>query len=694
MITLVTASTARAGAVSGARTPVILDTDMWTGPDDVGAEANLFALDLRAEDQVIAIEVNTRTSRAEVATDSWKCAAAIAQFYGYPNVPVGSDMPDNGPDPTTDNYIGPCASYASPNTPAPIPAVESYREALVGQPDGSVVIVCTGYEENLANLLTSPPDSISPLSGAALVAEKVKTLVIMGGGYPSLDGENNFEGNAGAARYVQANWPTPITYDGHEVGAVVFTGETVSSVHPADSPVRAALLAVAGAGKAIASYDVTAAYYAIRPTDTSLTPVGPGTNAISTVGANAFTLGAGDDYYLLLNNATALEASIEALWDTLPGTTPQTISFTSTPPSTPIVGGSYAASAAGGASGNPVTLTIDSSSTSGCTIDSSGNVTFAAPLGTCIIDANEPGDTTYAPATAEQTIDVAGIPQTISFTSTPPTAPAIGSTYDLSASGGASGNAVTFSIDKSSTSGCTVSGSQVTFSAPTGSCVVDANELGTTTYAPAAQAQQTIEVIGVAQTVSFTSKPGSERVGDARYTPAATASSGLSVTIALDASSKGCTLSHGAVSFVAVGTCVIDATQAGTAIYMPTTTQQRIAIGKGLSKITITSTAPRSAKTGRGSYTPSARSTSGDKVQLSLGANSKGCQLSHGVVTFHASGTCVLVFSDPGNANYRAATPLRQVFTISKASSTSSQSRRLRSGSPFAGAVRLVLRFS
>ena len=70
------------------------------------------------------------------------------------------------------------------------------------------------------------------------------------------------------------------------------------------------------------------------------------------------------------------------------------------------------------------------------------------------------------------------------------------------------------------------------------------------------------------QTISFTSTaPGSASVGGATYTPTATATSGLAVTFTLDGTSTGCTLSGGVVSFTAVGTCVVDANQAGNATY-------------------------------------------------------------------------------------------------------------------------------
>ena len=49
------------------------------------------------------------------------------------------------------------------------------------------------------------------------------------------------------------------------------------------------------------------------------------------------------------------------------------------------------------------------------------------------------------------------------------------------------------SVDAASGSACTLSGSTVTFAA-VGTCVIDANQAGTATYAPAAQVQQQITV--------------------------------------------------------------------------------------------------------------------------------------------------------------------------------------------------------
>ncbi len=127
------------------------------------------------------------------------------------------------------DFAGPCGRLAPASATAPAAAVDVYRRALASQPDNAVVIASAGYLGNLADLLKSPADAISPLSGRDLVARKVRTLVAMGGGYPSRSGENNLAGDPAAAQYVSANWPTKLVWSGYEVGDVVHTGQTISA---------------------------------------------------------------------------------------------------------------------------------------------------------------------------------------------------------------------------------------------------------------------------------------------------------------------------------------------------------------------------------------------------------------------------------------------------------------------------------
>ncbi|MGZ0145905.1 nucleoside hydrolase [Kribbella sp. WER1] len=297
---------------------LIVDTDIFSDADDAGAVATALALQRAGEAQVLAVMVNTRTSRPAVAVDSWRCAAALTRYYGSSSTVIGSAQPANGTDVNNPDWAGPCAATTG-TVPAPADAVTAYRQVLAAQPDGSVVIASTGYLGNLARLLASPPDAYSPLNGTELVAQKVSRLVSMAGGYPSRNGENNIVGDVASAQTVAKKWPTELEWDGYEVGDAVHTGSTVSTTQPATSPLRVAYEAFVKPGNWIYSYDLVAVYRAVRPADQSMSRSGPGQNVISNSGANSFTPSLlGKQYYLKLVDATALDSAIDALLDSVP----------------------------------------------------------------------------------------------------------------------------------------------------------------------------------------------------------------------------------------------------------------------------------------------------------------------------------------------------------------------------------------
>lgn len=105
-------------------------------------------------------------------------------------------------------------------------------------------------------------------------------------------------------------------------------------------------------------------------------------------------------------------------------------------------------------------------------------------------------------------------PQTIHFTA-PPGA-RVGGSDTLAATGGRSGNAVTFSLDAATAAGvCALSGDgpELTYLG-TGACVVDANQLGNSTYAPAPQVQATITVAKATSRTELSSSVASASYGD------------------------------------------------------------------------------------------------------------------------------------------------------------------------------------
>ncbi len=385
----------------------------------------------------------------------------------------------------------------------------------------------------------------------------------------------------------------------------------------------------------------------------------------------------------------------------------QTITFTSTAPAGATVGGATYNVTATASSGLAVTFTIDASASGVCTItggagtrpprngvassttllgprgpraprgpvvnDGSATVSFIG-VGTCVIDANQAGDSNWnAAPQAQQSFAVAKGDQTITFTSTAPSGATVGGpTYTVTATA-SSGLTVTFTIDASAASVCSISGSTVSFIA-NGTCVIDANQAGNANYNPAPQAQQSFAVGKGNQTITFTSTaPAGAKVGGPTYTVTATASSGLTVALTIDASASAvCSISGSTVSFIGAGTCVIDANQAGNANYNAAPqVQQSFAVAKGDQTITFTSTAPAGAKVGGPTYTVTATASSGLTVAFTIDASASSvCSISGSTVSFIGTGTCVIDANQAGNANYNAAPQVQQSFAVAKGDQT------------------------
>ena len=312
---------------------------------------------------------------------------------------------------------------------------------------------------------------------------------------------------------------------------------------------------------------------------------------------------------------------------------------------------------------NPV-ISVDPSANGSCTI-SGATVTFRRRRH--LRDRRQPGRQRQlrgrAPGPA--VIRPVSATQTITFTSTPPDPALVGGTYTATASGGGSGNPVTFSIDPSAHGSCTIAGGTVTFVAD-GTCVIDANQAGNAGYQAAPQAQQSFA--GPAPDHHLHLDPADPALVGGTYTVTASGgASGNPVTFTVDPSAQGtCSIAGGIVTFVAVGTCVIDANQAGNAGYQAATQVQQSFAVSAAQSITFTSTPP-SATVGGATYTPAATATSGLQPGHHRRLLVHG-QLLHlgGRVTFVAVGTCVIDANQAGNASYQAAPQVQQSFAVAK----------------------------
>src|SRR5579859_1730251 len=187
---------------------VIIDTDIAPDYDDVGALALLHSLADRGEAKILAT-ISCNGFETTVPTLN-----LLNTYFKRPGIQIGvtkSDKPnENCRQKWAEAIVAKYPHSIKENEDAP-DAVQLYRRILSIQPDQSVTIVTIGFFTNLARLLASAPDNLSPLNGKELVARKVKQLVSMAAGMGS-DGRGFREFNvlvdAPSSQKVFKEWPT------------------------------------------------------------------------------------------------------------------------------------------------------------------------------------------------------------------------------------------------------------------------------------------------------------------------------------------------------------------------------------------------------------------------------------------------------------------------------------------------------
>ncbi|WP_348262908.1 choice-of-anchor D domain-containing protein [Telmatobacter sp. DSM 110680] len=242
---------------------------------------------------------------------------------------------------------------------------------------------------------------------------------------------------------------------------------------------------------------------------------------------------------------------------------PQTITFVTNPPASAANKSSFTVAATGGASGNPVTFT--SSGVCSITGTTPGTATYAmnSSTGSCSVIANQAGNSSYAAAAqVTKTVTATPIAQAITFTTNPPASAVYKSSFIVAATGGASGNPVTFT----SSGACSNAGATYTMTSGMGTCSVIANQAGNASYAAAAPITKTVTATQAAQTITFTTNPPASAVYKSSFTVAATGgASGNPVTFT---SSGACSNAGANYTMTSgAGTCSVTANQAGNSNY-------------------------------------------------------------------------------------------------------------------------------
>jgi hypothetical protein len=258
---------------------VIIDTDLSLWWDDASTLGLANVLQQRGRLRILGVVSDVRNRVAVAAID------AINTAYGHGTIPVGavagSDA-DTFPHGYTDVLARrlPHSIDTSDDVPG---AVSLYRRVLTHQPDHSVTIVSLGGYTNLAGLLASKRGQDDQPDGRALIAKKVKRLVIMdgifpGGGPPFTNQKIDL---AAARALVGGNWPTPMAWVDGLGGIQTKVGGTLCTTAPPSHPMRIVYEALFACGPpGDGNWDAPTLLYAINDLPGVFSELGRGGAAV------------------------------------------------------------------------------------------------------------------------------------------------------------------------------------------------------------------------------------------------------------------------------------------------------------------------------------------------------------------------------------------------------------------------------
>lgn len=201
---------------------VILDTDIGPDCDDVGALVCLIDYAKKYGFPILGI-CNCTSNKAGTGTIDAVCRHCgieppyLGQWHGegFQDEPACHKYNDAVAEKFSEAYRNGTLKTAD--------EVTFYRTLLSKAEDDSVMIITIGMFNDLAALLRSGADEISPLSGMELVKAKVNCLVSMAAILPE-GRECNVISDYKAAEVVFNEWPTAVYLSDFHIGWKIMTG--------------------------------------------------------------------------------------------------------------------------------------------------------------------------------------------------------------------------------------------------------------------------------------------------------------------------------------------------------------------------------------------------------------------------------------------------------------------------------------
>ncbi len=300
---------------------VVFDTDITGDVDDVLALAMLHTLADRGECVIEAVTVSKINPLAAPFVD------AVNTFYGRPDIPIGvtkdAQRRQSKYLKLVEHKDGDQWRYPHDlKTGAAPEATRLLRSVLASADDRSITVIQVGLAANLASLIASEPDDLSPLSGIELVRQKVRLVSVMAGAFRPV-GENdhyleaNVRNGIGSMQRFASNWPAdvPVIWSDFLIGiAAPYPRESIARDfrYRHHHIVRESYLLHSGPNHDRPTWDLTSVLYAVRPNDSYFDLSPRGTVTVDEDGFTQFHPDSnGRDRYLKMSDEQAIRV-IEA----------------------------------------------------------------------------------------------------------------------------------------------------------------------------------------------------------------------------------------------------------------------------------------------------------------------------------------------------------------------------------------------
>lgn len=276
--------------------PFIIDSDFSSDVDDVLAiSMACYYMDHNMID-IKGVALCTMSNRGAYAM------SALLKAHGYGNIPVAIAGQDG-------IAIGSKWLYNMSNRyhdEEYTYGTTGFYRRILAQAEKPINIVTLGQLTNLSDLLNSPADGYSPLTGAELVAQKVKCLYAVAGKsdgrlenniyYGGEDyGNNKYYGNTGvaeAANNVAKNWSSPIVWLEADLVGGFSVGSFYEKYDPSHSDICSEALYDQGTSYGSASFDpfgiTIATLHSNNLLEANMIRLTPGTMRINLNGTSYF----------------------------------------------------------------------------------------------------------------------------------------------------------------------------------------------------------------------------------------------------------------------------------------------------------------------------------------------------------------------------------------------------------------------